>query len=291
MKKAKLSLSLAAAALGIGSVCLLSGSRGLKVYEYKVKFPELPKDLDGLRIVHLSDMHCKRYGENDRALVDACAALDPDIIVFTGDLYSRSCELPFILSRIPLMQGLKKLAPVYYIRGNHEGDIPDKADVMDSRLREIGINVLRNSKSVYLRGSSRMDIYGLELSPDYYRSRKGSYRSLPKLTAEDITRLIGRRRADTFSVLLAHNPLHFKSFAEWGADLTFSGHVHGGMIRLFGIGLLSPERKFFPKYTKGHYREGSSHMILSTGLGKFRVNNPEMIAVCVLERKKAGKTI
>ena len=283
----KMLLKFSAAALGMAGVCLLSKKSRLMVYEYNVKSPKLPKEFEGFRIVHLSDIHCKRYGENDSILVNACAELRPDIIVFTGDLYSRSCDMSFIISRLPLMEGLLKLAPVYYIRGNHESDIPEKADVMDKRLSELGVIVLRNENTSYYRGVSHIDIYGLELPPHYYRTVEGSYKALPRLTPEGITRRLGKRIEDDFTVLLAHNPLYFESFAEWGADLVFSGHVHGGMVRIFDVGLFSPERTFFPRYTKGLYREGDSQMILSTGLGKFRINNPEMIAVCVLGRERS----
>ena len=74
------------------------------------------------------------------------------------------------------------------------------------------------------------------------------------LTAADVNELLGKADPKSFHLLLAHNPLFFSAYRRWGANLTLSGHVHGGMVRLPGVGgLLSPERRFFPQYDGGLY--------------------------------------
>ena len=81
-------------------------------------------------------------------------------------------------------------------------------------------------------------------------------------------------------MLLAHTPLFFEAYAAWGARLTLSGHIHGGIVRLPGVGgVLSPERKFLPRYDKGRFVRGDSEMIVSGGLGKLRFGNPPEICV------------
>ena len=93
---------------------------------------------------------------------------------------------------------------------------------------------------------------------------------------------------DKFNILLSHNPLYFETYEKWGADLIFSGHIHGGLINIpFIGGLLSPERKLFPKYSGGDYNINDSKMIVSRGLGYSTINlrvfnNPE---ICVVELK------
>ena len=94
---------------------------------------------------------------------------------------------------------------------------------------------------------------------------------------------------EDFNILLSHSPFDFEVFAKWGADLTLSGHVHGGLIRLpFIGGLISPERGLFPKYSEGEYSIDDSKMIVSRGLGgssgiNLRIfNNPE---ICVVTLK------
>ena len=94
-----------------------------------------------------------------------------------------------------------------------------------------------------------------------------------------------------YNILLAHNPNYFPVYARWGADLTFSGHIHGGMIRLPLVGgLLSPETLLFPKYDGGSYQIDDKTMILSRGLGRgsmgLRLFNPPEIVTVILAGKE-----
>ena len=149
------------------------------------------------------------------------------------------------------------------------------------RLIEIiklsGAKLLRNSRDFIIIGERRLNIIGYE--PDYsvYKS-DGCYTDLTPVTKADIVDVLGEcPKGET--LLLAHNPLFGKAYAEWGADYTFSGHVHGGIVRIFGKGILSPERKFLPKYTKGVYDFGGKKLLVSAGLGILRLLNPPEIVI------------
>ena len=103
----------------------------------------------------------------------------------------------------------------------------------------------------------------------------------------DMIDYIGIRQPDEFTVLLAHNPLDFDVHAEWGADVSFGGHIHGGFVRLPVVkGLVSPERKLFPKYKEGVYKIGDSSLVVSRGLGNIRINNPPEIVSVTLNCNK-----
>ena len=127
---------------------------------------------------------------------------------------------------------------------------------------------------------------GLALPSAYFRGEgRHGYRTKRICTAETLRQYLGTCEENT--VLLAHDPLCFPAYAEWGAGLTLSGHVHGGIVRIPGIGgLLSPERKFFPKYDKGKFRRGDSEMIVSGGLGKLRLFNPPEICLLTAGNSK-----
>ena len=88
------------------------------------------------------------------------------------------------------------------------------------------------------------------------------------------------------TLLLAHSPLALDTYAAWGAELVVSGHVHGGMIRLPVVGgLLSPERKLFPAYSRGHYRQGHTDLIVTGGIAKPRLFNPPELRIITLQGK------
>ena len=149
---------------------------------------------------------------------------------------------------------------------------------------------MRNKKIRLYSGEEYINVYGADIESKYYKNSKGSYSNLPQLTVEKLDRMLGESDKYHFNILLAHTPFPFINYAKWGADLIFSGHCHGGVIRIPKIGgLLSPERKFLPEYTKGVYandkNENSAKMVVSAGLGKFRLQNPSEIILVTLRSK------
>ena len=281
-------LPLFAAAAFVGGYTLIS-NRQLRVNNYTLRADKLPKGFVGKKILLLADLHKKRYGDNFNNLVNSCIAAEPDLIFFAGDLYSR--DETDMIPKLALMKRLKHIAPTYYIFGNHEPDNIDNAEALALKLSESGVHVLRNTMEQIKIGNEHINIYGTQLPQRFYRNEDFSHRGLPKLTAEELTRLLGEPNKDECNFLLSHTPLAFSAYAQWGADVTFSGHCHGGVIRLpFIGGILSPERKFFPRYTKGIYEmktsRGVSRLAVTAGLGKFRLNNPSEIMICTLERQE-----
>ena len=109
-----------------------------------------------------------------------------------------------------------------------------------------------------------------------------------RMDAAYLKRLLGKPSAGEYNILIAHNPDYFPAYAEWGADLVLSGHVHGGIMRLPLLGgVLSPALRLFPKYDGGLFQEGGSTMILGRGLGShtipIRIFNPGELIVVTLE--------
>jgi predicted MPP superfamily phosphohydrolase len=130
---------------------------------------------------------------------------------------------------------------------------------------------------------------GLDLPPAYYKKRR-----ITPLDAMTIEELAGAAERPYFNVLLAHSPEYFEAYARWGADLTLSGHFHGGIIRLpFIGGVISPYLRLFPKYDKGLYHSynNESCMVLTAGLGTHtvpRVNNPPELVLITFEHCEEG---
>ena len=109
----------------------------------------------------------------------------------------------------------------------------------------------------------------------------------------EVEKLLGSVKEDKFSILLAHNPEYFKSYAKWGADLTVSGHIHGGIMRLPLIGgVISPSLRLFPKYDSGEFEENGKKMILSRGMGLHHIklrffNRPEISVIKITCQDKS----
>lgn len=232
-----------------------------------------------VRIVQISDLHRRQFGKGQRRIVKSTAAQRPDVIFVTGDLVTR-IETDFT-GKQQLLRELCRIAPVYMIYGNHEQSLPDEyeGEFLKAAAGTDTVLLRNSSRTLTVKGRE-LHIYGFE--PDYrvykHTGAKHPYKDLLTVTAEDITAAVGVC-PEGECLLLAHNPMFAQAYAEWGADFTFCGHVHGGVVRLFGVGVLSPERRFFPRYTKGVYTVGGKKVCVSAGLGKLRLFDPPEINV------------
>ena len=229
-----------------------------------------------MKIVQIADLHKRIFGKNNEKLVQKIAKIKPDYIFLCGDMITRDCEDFRGLG--DLLGALVKICPVFYAPGNHELEISEKFRwAFYKTVTENGVFYLENSTLIPDVLDRKVCIAGLTLRKENYRVN-GKYDALEPYTAADINAALGQKK--NFTILIAHNPLFMDVYADWGADLVLSGHVHGGVVRLpFLGGLLSPERKFFPKYSAGIYREGGTVMSVTRGLGKFRLFNPPEIVV------------
>ncbi len=232
---------------------------------------------NGIKIAHISDVHKRRFGKNNSRICRLIRRENPDIIFITGDLVSRT-ERDFSAAET-MLENLCKTAPVYMIFGNHEQTLPKEMKREFYKIiKRTGVVLLKNNSSEIEINGRKLHIYGLAENHKIYKNGN-SYRNLDTITLDGINSLIGKC-PDTETLLLAHNPFFAEVYSQWGAEYTFSGHVHGGAVRLFGKGILSPERKLFPPYSKGVFEVGGMKLLVSGGLGKFRLFNPPEIVIC-----------
>lgn len=232
---------------------------------------------ESIRILQLSDLHKKQFGKGNKRLIRKIKEQSPDIIIMSGDMVSRdSVNFDNYES---LLDGIKDYR-IFACFGNHETDMP--AEMLESYLKisdRYGVKTLVNE---FARLENGLNIAGLAVEREYYRNSDGSYRNLKDYTIAEMEKSLGEHSFPL--ILLAHNPLFFEVYADWGAEIIFSGHVHGGVVRLPIVkGLLSPERKLFPEYSEGTYSKKNSVMCVSRGLGKLRLFNPPEIVVAEIE--------
>ena len=254
---------------------------------YKVQSQQLPKEFDGFRIVHLSDLHGAVYGSKNKILIQKVHEVRPNIVVMTGDMADDSEESLATLAG--LCGRLGKRYPIYYIPGNHEQGLkPEQLTRLLKKLESLGTTVLKNKWCTVSCKGAFIKLYGLVMPMKYYKDPlRADYEKKIYFSAEDTRKLLGEADHSCYNILLSHNPLYYPSYRDWGADLTLSGHIHGGIIRIPGLGgLLSPDMTFFPKYDGGLFIENGKYLVVSRGLGNhffIRIRNPEELVVVTLE--------
>lgn len=230
----------------------------------------------GIKIAHLSDLHRRNFGENNARLCRRVRRESPDIIIFSGDLISRDTKELSVAEAT--LNELCKIAPVYMIYGNHEQSISvEMRPELEAMLKRTPVILLKNACTELELNGRAVKIFGLCESYTVYK-KNGGYRGLDVIDADHLEKLLGSCPEGEV-LLIAHNPFFGEAYAEWGASYTFSGHVHGGIVRLFGVAMLSPERKLFPKNAKGVYTFGNMKLLVSAGLGKLRLFDPPEIVI------------
>ncbi|WP_113930288.1 metallophosphoesterase [Bacillus sp. P14.5] len=242
--------------------------------EMNISSNEVPAEFDGYKIIQLSDLHSKFFGENQQRIIEKVQHTQPDLIVFTGDLVDgKNYDEE---SSLTLMEGLVKAAPVLFVTGNHEwwsGNFQE----LEKKLAGLGVTVLRNDFTVIEKDDTKIIIYGID-DPAAGMSTEESLDYVP---------LEG---SSGFQILLAHRPEHFQLYQEKQFDLIFSGHAHGGQFRLpFFGGMIAPDQGFLPKYDAGRFHSGGSVMIVNRGLGNSIIpqrlfNRPEIIEATLLSK-------
>lgn len=254
-----------------------------------ISLARLPQQWDGLRILQITDLHHRQMGQDNCRIVRCAQKEKPDYIVLTGDLVSRDMDDFASIGRF--LQNLRSVAPVYLCPGNHELDLPPEVQQqLYHTIRESGCKLLSDETVTLSQTQTTAPLYlcGAALSPRIYRDENHSFRHLEPYPPEKLHQALGTPEGCT--ILLAHNPLLLDSYADWGADLVLCGHMHGGLIRLpFVGGVLSPERRFFPRYDKGLYQKKNTKMYVSGGIGKPRLGNPPEINLLVLRAKNTAR--
>jgi hypothetical protein len=240
----------------------------LTASHYVFRSPKVKGALEGFRITQISDLHNKVFGKDNCRLLALTEAQLPDLLVVTGDLTdSYHTDLDKALDAA---ERLAKLAPCYYVTGNHEHRMSrEKQDSFYRALEDRGLLLLRNEAvTLGLGGGFRL------LGVDCNAARTDVLRGL-----------MADRPSEELNILLAHKPHYAGYYEEAGVDLVLTGHAHGGQWRFPGLGAIyAPGQGLLPKYTAGMYRLGNTVMCVSRGLGNssfpLRIENkPELVTV------------
>ena len=250
--------------LAILTIWLLWGNTALEVNTFVIADREIPASFDGFRIAQVSDLHNAPFWED---VVTELKEVKPDIIVLTGDLIDSSNT--DVETALDFAEQAAKIAPCYYVSGNHEAWSPGVWDGLRSGLERAGVVLLEDEKVCLEREGESVSLLGLR-DPAFGSDRNAV---LEALTAGE----------EGYTILLSHRPERFALYVQSGVDLVFSGHAHGGQFRIpFLGGLVAPDQGFFPEFDAGLYEKNGTVMLVSRGVGNsiipLRIHNrPEII--------------
>lgn len=276
-KKRIISWSVAAIVLLALTVWIIWGNSALELNTHIIRSAELPETFNGHRIAHVSDLHNAQMGDSNEKLLAMLREAEPDMIAITGDLIdSRNTKTEIA---IHFVQEAMKIAPCYYVTGNHEARVSAYSE-LKAAMEAAGVIVLEDQRTEIRMNGETITLVGIDdpsFQTDYLFGDGETVVStkLKNLTDEN----------DGFTILLSHRPELFDTYVSSGVDLVFSGHAHGGQFRLpFVGGLAAPNQGLFPEYDAGLYTDGTTNMIVSRGIGNsifpFRINNrPEVILI------------
>ncbi len=243
-----------------------------RVRELTISLTDLPIELDGMRIAHVTDTHVGKFtrGSVLDEIVAATNALESDLVLFTGDLIDNTIrDLP---AAVEMVQRLKAKSGVFLVEGNH--DLFDDPAGFEKTVREGGIAMLRNqAATVNVRGQL-VQLLGI------------IWNATEAKIAADVDSVVNLLEPTAFPILLAHHPHAFDRAAERGIPLTLAGHTHGGQMMLNDK--LGAGPAMF-RYWSGLYQKSGQTLVVGNGTGNWfpvRVNAPAEIIHLTLRRAK-----
>jgi uncharacterized protein len=248
LKKATAALCVAPAAVLTTGVIT---RKNFLIKEINLKFPNLPKGLEGLRLLQLSDIHVGTFFTvNDLArVIDESNNLRPDLAFITGDLITTRGDP---LDRCLLeLHRLRSTSGIWGCMGNHER-FAKVQNYTQAKARELEMHFLRHEAASVKFGNHRINVVGVDYQPGH------------TVYLENVEELVER---DSFNLLLSHSPDVFPVAAQKGFDLTLAGHTHGGQINVEILGENLNVADFFTPFTKGLYTSGRSSVYVNSGLG------------------------
>ncbi|MRH43455.1 metallophosphoesterase [Aquibacillus halophilus] len=237
-----------------------------QINSVEVNSNKIPTDTD-LLILQISDLHNKVFGKNNQKLISTVRELNADIIVITGDLIDRgTVEFDDVFHFIDNLKNINQ--DIYFVSGNHEWQNP-RAEEFFNGLKNRHVTILDNKNIQITKNNVTLNLVGVADSSTNH---------------EDVQQAFSGVSDDSYTVLLSHSPGIVENY-HIPAELTLSGHTHGGQVRFPFIGaLVAPDQGFLPKLDKGKYKLGQNqYLYIDSGLGTsilpIRFLNPSQLSL------------
>ncbi|MBF7153963.1 MULTISPECIES: metallophosphoesterase [Bacillus] len=259
------------------SVFLYVQNNLISITRVDITSSKIPSTFKGFKILQISDLHNKKFGNNQETLIQKVKGENPDVIVITGDLIdSKSYDAEVSME---LIRELVKKYPIYFVTGNHE-KWSGKYNDLEKELKKHHVTVLRNEHVTIHKGEQKINLLGID-DPAFVAGNRDE----GNVVKDEILKAKFEMKPHAYNVLLSHRPEFLAEYANEKIDLVLSGHAHGGQVRLpFIGGLVAPNQGIFPTYTAGLYEKQNTSMVVSRGLGNSVIpqrifNRPELVVV------------
>ncbi|HEV2829777.1 MAG TPA: metallophosphoesterase [Pyrinomonadaceae bacterium] len=234
--------------LGEAARAALTEPFRLTVEHHQIRLRRLPRELDGFRIVQLSDLHHSPFTSREQIerAIETANSLQPDIVALTGDYVSKERE--YAAPCAELLGELRARHGIFAVLGNH--DHWTDAALITDLFRAEGITVLINQGMRFEKNGAAFWLAGVDDT---------------MVGLEDLPLALAGASEQEFKLLLAHNPIILRKAARAGVDLVLSGHTHGGQVSLRSDRSASgrPRRRLL----KGLARQGETQIYVTRGLG------------------------
>lgn len=256
----------------------MAGSFGeVRIKATPIRFPALPENLAGLRILHLTDLHLGYYfhlSHLEETLVEA-AAHKPDLVLVTGDIAD---DLDLLPGALDMLGNFKSTHGTYLSLGNHE--YIRSIEKVESIIQDSNVPLLKSSNITFEHKGKQVFLAGA----DDPKTLRGDIR--PFLN-ETISQALNESQSADFRILMSHRPRALDLAPDFNIDLVLSGHTHGGQVGFAGRSVFEGVIEKEP-YMWGEYHNQNSRLYTSAGLGHwlpFRLNCPPEAPLIILERE------
>jgi len=255
----------------LGSWSFFVEPRRIKIENIRIKIKNLSRSFQGIKIVQLSDLHSKDFGEKEKKSLEILAQLKPDFIFITGDFIDwktsnlKSCQ--------EFWKEISKNYPnkVFGVFGNHENHHP-KSKTIKNLLTDSGVKIINNESVILRKNEDFIYLVGVDD---------------PHENHDDIIKAMEQVENDAPKIMLAHSPEIFRRVKGQNIDLILTGHTHAGQINTPFITNLFLPVKYDRKYKSGLFKEDSTYLYVNRGVGTtllpFRFNAPPEITLIELE--------
>ena len=252
-------------------------TKQIKIERKIIKIENLPQEFEGVKIVHISDLHSSKFNRREKQILTIINQLNPDFIFISGDFVGPRPDIESINFFWQAL-GEKYLNRIFGIWGNHDHWYKN-FETLKRKLKQSHIEILENENKKLKIGSKKSYIYLIGVD-DSYTNRDDLLKAMQGITDKTIPQ-----------ILLAHSPDIMPKAKEQGIDLVLAGHNHGGQIVFPFIGPIFVPSRSGRKYLKGLFKENSTYLYVNRGIGTSLLpirNVPLEITLIELQKNEAN---